>query len=152
MPVQNPHPPTQSAKIGGNDLRTPREKTEKPVAVQDPWTKEVVWVTRQNATDLKWHGTYDQRVPEKDRTVKKRWKAVLYEGEDETTVVLPKPLGPADKVTEVAPAPTAPTEVSEGMKELNALRADAEALGVTVDASWGKSKLTEVIEDATASK
>lgn len=151
MPVQNPHPPTQSAKIGGNELRTDREMAEKPVAVQNPWTKEVEYASRQNATDLVWHGTYDQSVPSKERTNKKRWKYVKFEGDEETIVVLKKPLGPADKVAETAPEP-APTVVSEAVSELNQLRADAEALGIEVDASWGKSKLTELIEDATASK
>lgn len=121
-----------SAKLGEKpapDFRRPKRADKEPVTVWDPEGNPHT-VARGNYNDALSRPGWSNRPP----------KSAAAEVNDQA---------PEDEKAEpdqgVSPEQTA---VDEAMDALNALRTEAEVLGVTVDARWGKKRLAAEIEKA----
>lgn len=135
MAVDNPLNMGPSAKLGDKpapNFKRPVSIEKQLVSVWDPEGKEHK-VMRQNANDLVRHAKWSRSPPFVPNAAEADDQADEAKNTDPDQGVSPDV-----------------TELDEAMTALQALRDEAEALGVKTDARWGKKRLTAEIEAAKA--
>lgn len=131
MAVDDPLNMGPSAKLGEKpkaNFTRPVSIERQTVSVWDPEGNEHK-VMRQNANDLIRHAKWSAKPP-----------LVKVISADETVDDQTENTDPDQGVSPDV------TELDEAMTALQALRDEAEALGIKVDARWGKKRLTTEIE------